>query len=286
MAQKKDTKVTEQPQTETKPEVKGKSESKKSETKTKSDSTKAEAKVKAETKSKSESTKAEAKTKSDSTKAESKTKSASKKSESTKAEAKTKSTSKKTEVESTTEGEENKQRRKATKETIDYDFLTIEQRIEEEITKLEERKKTEKGKITGIQFLKQLRKLNKNLHRDASKVLKIKKTNRVSSETSGFKKPVKISDELCKFFGWDNTKLYSRTDVTREICKYITDNNLQDTVNKRIINPNAALVKLLDYKEKDMPVDAKTGKPALYYYCLQKLLTRHFPKPAAKDVKK
>ncbi len=259
MAPKKETKVVEQPVDKKE---------------TKSASTKSDAKS-ASTKSKAPSVKEEKA--STSTKVEKKQTTS--KSASTKSEKKSEST--KPAPASTEQPEEQTSRRKATKETIDGDFETIFQRIEDEITKLEERKKTEKGKVTGIQFLKQLRKLHKNLHRDTTKVLKIKKTNRVASETSGFKKPVKISDEMCKFFGWDNTKLYSRTDVTREICKYITDNKLQDTVNKRIINPNAALIKLLDYKEKEMPVDAKTGKHALYYYCLQKLLTRHFPKPTA-----
>lgn len=259
MAQKKETKATEQP-------VEKKE--------TKSTSTKSEVKS-ASTKSKAPSVKEEKASASTKTEKKQTTKSSS-----TKASAK--SESNKPVAASSEQPEEQTSRRKASKETIDGDFETIFQRIEDEIKKLEERKKTEKGKVTGIQFLKQLRKLHKNLHRDTTKVLKIKKTNRVASETSGFKKPVKISDEMCKFFGWDNTKLYSRTDVTREICKYITDNKLQDTVNKRIINPNAALIKLLDYKEKDMPVDAKTGKHALYYYCLQKLLTRHFPKPATK----
>lgn len=261
MAPKKETKVTEQP-------VEKKE--------TKAASTKAETKS-TSTKSKAPSTKEEKPA--TSTKVEKKQTAT--KSASTKGSAKSESTKAEAAKSSTEQSEEPVSRRKATKETIDGDFESIFQRIEDEIKKLEERKKTEKGKVTGIQFLKQLRKLHKNLHRDTTKVLKIKKTNRVASETSGFKKPVKISDEMCKFFGWDNTKLYSRTDVTREICKYITDNKLQDTVNKRIINPNAALIKLLDYKEKEMPVDAKTGKHALYYYCLQKLLTRHFPKPAS-----
>ena len=182
-----------------------------------------------------------------------------------------------------TESTEQKPRRKATKETVNEDFTAFETKINEEIAKLEERKKTEKSKVTGIQFLKQLRKIHKLLHRDTSRVLKIKKSNRSPNDQSGFKKPVKVSDEICKFFGWDSSKLYSRTDVTRAVCKYIRDNKLQDTTNKRIIRPDAKLTTLLKYDPKTMPIDEETKQPSpLYYYYLQKLLTRHFPESASK----
>jgi len=173
--------------------------------------------------------------------------------------------------------------RRPTKETVDEDFGSILARIEDEITRLEEKKKTEKsGKVTGIQFLKQLRKMHRTLHRNASRVLKIKKSNRVPNDHSGFKKPVRISTEICKFFGWDQSKLYSRTDVTREVCKYIRENNLQDDVNKRIIKPDAKLTTLLNYDPEKMPIEKKTGKKSPLYYCmLQKLLTRHFPDSGA-----
>jgi chromatin remodeling complex protein RSC6 len=182
------------------------------------------------------------------------------------------------------ESTEPKVRRKASKETVDEDMGSLTARLDEEIERLENKRKTEKNssKSTGIQFLKQLRKTVKVLHRDASKVLKIRKINRPANDLSGFKKPVKVSDDMVKFFGWDASKLYSRTDVTRAVCKYIRDNNLQDPENKRIIRPDAKLTTLLAYDPKTMPVDKKTGKPSpLFYYFLQKLLTRHFPAPAA-----
>ena len=264
-------------QTETNPVETATSTSTKAEKKTTSTKAEKETKVKAE--KKPASTKAEKK--STSTKGD-------KKSESTKAakETKVKETKQKPEKvvkEETSESEEPKQRRKASKETVDEDFGTIYAKLDEEIAKLEERKKTEKGKVTGIQFLKQLRKMHKLLHRDASKVLKIRKTTRASNDQSGFKKPVKVSDEICKFFGWDNTKLYSRTDVTRAVCKYIRDAKLQDNDNKRIIKPDAKLTALLKYDPKTMPVDPETNQPSpLYYYYLQKLLTRHFPESVSK----
>lgn len=186
--------------------------------------------------------------------------------------------------ESESEATEPKIRRKASKETVDEDMGSLTSRLDEEIERLETKRKTEKNsKVTGVQFLKQLRKAVKILHRDASKVLKIRKTNRPANDHSGFKKPVKVSDEIVKFFGWDSSKLYSRTDVTRAVCKYIRDHNLQDPSNKRIIRPDAKLATLLSYDAKTMPIDKKTGKPSeLFYYYLQKLLTRHFPAPVSK----
>ena len=266
-------------QTETKPVETAASTSTKAEKKTAS--TKAEKEVK-ETKAKAEKKPAAAST---STKAEKKSAStkAEKKSESTKPAKEVKAKAEKVVKEESPESEEPKQRKKASKETVDEDFGTIYAKLDEEIAKLEERKKTEKGKVTGIQFLKQLRKMHKLLHRDASKVLKIRKTTRASNDQSGFKKPVKVSDEICKFFSWDNTKLYSRTDVTRAVCKYIRDAKLQDNDNKRIIKPDAKLTTLLKYDPKTMPVDPETNQPSpLYYYYLQKLLTRHFPESVSK----
>jgi chromatin remodeling complex protein RSC6 len=236
---------------------------------------------------KATSTKAEKETKAPAASTKAASTKATKASTSTKAEkpAKVPKATKAVKVEDaeSTEQVEQKPRRKATKETVNEDFSTFETKINEEIARLEERKKTEKGKVTGIQFLKQLRKFHKLLHRDTSRVLKIKKSNRSPNDQSGFKKPVKVTDEICKFFGWDTTKLYSRTDVTRAVCKYIRDNKLQDTTNKRIIRPDAKLTTLLKYDPKTMPIDEETKQPSpLYYYYLQKLLTRHFPESASK----
>ena len=254
-------------QPETKQEEKKTSESTKTEKK--STSTKVEDKkvaaAKTEEKKTSTSTKTEEKKSSTSTKTEKK---------STKASVPVKTET----VESLTE-DDHTTSRKPTKDTVDSEFNSIFNRIEEEITRLEEKKKTEKNsKVTGIQFLKQLRKMHKVLHRNASRVLKIKKSNRVTNENSGFKKPVRVSVEICKFFGWDQSKLYSRTEVTREVCKYVRENNLQDTDNKRIIRPDAKLTTLLNYDPEKMPIEKKTGQKSPLYYCmLQKLLTRHFP---------
>jgi len=60
-------------------------------------------------------------------------------------------------------------------------------------------------------------------------------------QPSGFVKPTKISDELAKFLEKPVGTEMARTDVTREINKYIRSHNLQDKENGRKINPDAKL---------------------------------------------
>ena len=71
-------------------------------------------------------------------------------------------------------------------------------------------------------------------------------------------------------------------DKYKDACSAI-DAKLQDNDNKRIIKPDAKLTALLKYDPKTMPIDPETNQPSpLYYYYLQKLLTRHFPESVSK----
>ena len=60
----------------------------------------------------------------------------------------------------------------------------------------------------------------------------------------------------------------ARTEVTREINKYIRTHNLQDPTNGRKINPDGKLRKLLEVPNTE----------DLTYFNLQKYLSKHFPK--------
>ena len=85
---------------------------------------------------------------------------------------------------------------------------------------------------------------------------------------SGFVKPTLISNELSSFLGKPSGTEMARTEVTREINKYIRANALQDKTNGRKINPDAALKSLLNIGVND----------ELTYFNLQRYMSPHFAK--------
>ena len=90
---------------------------------------------------------------------------------------------------------------------------------------------------------------------------------------SGFVKPTRISDELAKFLDKPTGSEMARTDVTRDINKYIRTHSLQDKENGRKIIPDTKLATLLKLKKTD----------ELTYFNLQRYMSPHFAK-AVKDV--
>ena len=88
---------------------------------------------------------------------------------------------------------------------------------------------------------------------------------------SGFVKPTRISDELASFLAKPTGTEMARTDVTRDINKYIREHGLQDKDNGRKINPDSKLSSLL-----------KVGKDeVLTYFNLQRYMSPHFAKAGA-----
>ena len=88
---------------------------------------------------------------------------------------------------------------------------------------------------------------------------------------SGFVKPTRISDELATFLSKPSGTEMARTDVTRDINKYIREHGLQDKENGRKINPDSKLSSLL-----------KVGKEeTLTYFNLQRYMSPHFAKAGA-----
>lgn len=114
----------------------------------------------------------------------------------------------------------------------------------------------------------------RNLERKTVKQLKVvqklnnKKRKKGTRAPSGFVKPSLISDELATFLGRDKGSEMARTDVTREINKYIRANSLQDKDNGRKINADAPLKALLKIDDEI----------ALTYFNLQRYMGPHFPK--------
>ena len=109
--------------------------------------------------------------------------------------------------------------------------------------------------------------------KSAQKVSSKRKRKAGNRAPSGFVKPTKISDELALFLGKDKGSEMARTEVTRDINKYIRTNSLQDKENGRKINPDTKLATLLKLKKTD----------ELTYFNLQRYMSPHFAKAAAKE---
>ncbi len=88
---------------------------------------------------------------------------------------------------------------------------------------------------------------------------------------SGFVKPTRISDELASFLSKPSGTEMARTDVTRDINKYIREHGLQDKENGRKINPDSKLSSLLKVGESE----------TLTYFNLQRYMSPHFAKAGA-----
>ena len=113
--------------------------------------------------------------------------------------------------------------------------------------------------------------IEKQVLREARSMDKInakRNKNKGSRAPSGFVKPAKITTELADFLGVAHGTEMARTDVTREITKYVRTHNLQDKDNGRKINPDAKLRKLLKAGEKE----------EVTYFNLQKFMSQHFLK--------
>ncbi len=92
-----------------------------------------------------------------------------------------------------------------------------------------------------------------------------KKIKRKNKNPSGFAKPQKISDELCKFMCLEPNTFIARTEVTKFINKYIKEHKLQDSTNRQRIILDENLKKLLKTNE-------------VTYFTLQRYMNRHYEK--------
>ena len=166
---------------------------------------------------------------------------------------------------------EKKKRRVPTKESLPTEFDELVAVVQEEIERL--RKST--GKQKGVKFLRSLNKRIKTLRSHSVRVMKQKhKTNRTNNTNSGFLKPVQLSKEMAKFTGWDHNEPRSRVDVTKYICNYIRENNLQNPEDRRQILADKKLANLLGY-------DSKSDDKPLTYYRIQTYMKKHFSNPGS-----
>ena len=84
---------------------------------------------------------------------------------------------------------------------------------------------------------------------------------------SGFAKPGPVSKELATFLGLQEGELIARTEVTKKITGYCKQHNLQKEEDKRTINVDSALKKLLRIKKGE----------ELTFFNLQKYMKVHYP---------
>ena len=127
-------------------------------------------------------------------------------------------------------------------DTLKSDVEQLKQEVESEIQRL----RTDQQKNKGVKFLKAVNKALKTLVNDLNRVLKSKtKTVRNKNTSSGFMKPVRISNEMASFTKWDPSQLYSRVDVTKFLCAYIKTNQLQNPEDRRKIICDEKLSALL-----------------------------------------
>ena len=147
-----------------------------------------------------------------------------------------------------------------------------EKQVELEVVETEKSKLTELIEaVTNLdKEFKAIKSLIKLVRKENDKKEKILKKERDRKEKarqspSGFAKPTDISTEICDFLKIPHGTLMSRTEVTKNINNYISQNNLKDPVNGRIIRPDAVLKKLLRVKDGD----------EVTYFHMQKLLNPH-----------
>ncbi len=162
-----------------------------------------------------------------------------------------------------------RKRRVVDRDSVFADFDALVQSVETEIESI---RSASNGKVSGVKFLRSLNKSLKQLKKDTTRAMKQKRRNpnRAKNTSSGFMKPVAISGEMSKFTGWGADELKSRVDVTKYICGYIRDNNLQNPDDRRQIVPDKKLTALLKLDKKSLKEEPLT------YYSLQKKIQPHF----------
>ena len=162
---------------------------------------------------------------------------------------------------STVEGD--KPRRVVNNEEIEKSFDELYNSLETELKSLRE----DKNHSVGIRYLRSLARQVKSLKADCFRLLsrKVRKPS-ARNGNSGFMKSVKISADMAKFCNFKADQLVSRVDVTKAICNYVKEKNLQNPADRRQFTPDEKLATLLGVKE------------VITYYTLQKHIQKHFPK--------
>ena len=127
---------------------------------------------------------------------------------------------------------------------------------------------TYKLQLSSLQ--QQVKMLEKHVIKELNVANKIieKNNNKVKRKPSGFALKTEISEDLCKFMGLPKDEMCARTEVTKFVINYVKQHNLQNSNDKRIIEPNEELQTLLQVPEDEQ----------LTYFTIQKYMNKHFKK--------
>lgn len=122
--------------------------------------------------------------------------------------------------------------------------------------------------VTEKELVKRIKTFKANI----VKILKLKmvgeKKERDTSN-SGFMKPVNVSEKMRQFLKLGENEVTRRLDITKKICDYIKEHDLQDPKDRRNILVDELLGDLLNIQKTD---------PPLTYYSIQQKLKDHIIK--------
>ncbi len=125
-----------------------------------------------------------------------------------------------------------------------------------------------KGEISNLQ--QQIRAVEKNVKKQMKEfnkeITRSKGKNKGNRKPSGFAKPTKVTNELCEFMNKKEGEEIARTEVTKALCSYIKEHNLENKENSKIIYPDNKLKTLLGIEEGQ----------ELTYFTIQKYMNKHF----------
>lgn len=115
---------------------------------------------------------------------------------------------------------------------------------------------------------KHVNNLQKKINKDLKNIEKKSKNDKKkdTKEPQGFSKPTLISDEFCDFIKLPHGSKIARCNAVSYISKYVSENNLYYSDNKKMFNLDDKLMKLLKANEND-----EVG-----FFTIQRWLNHHF----------
>lgn len=124
---------------------------------------------------------------------------------------------------------------------------------------------TQKNSLDEIN--KEIKTFEKLINNFVKKYVKSETKQKKPRKKSGFALPTLISNDLCDFMGCEHGSMKARTQVTQFLMNYISENNLQNPDNKKIITPDNKLWQLLGDDARDTE---------LTHFTIQKFMNKHF----------